>query len=401
MNRTWIVFILLVALAGCAGFIYSCGGGGGQTSLLIFAADMGNGRELWTYDGSSSPQMIDIDAVTNATPGPFATYRDKLYFRGDDGTHGIELMVYDGMSTPVVAANLGTPDPAGSDPGSELSETGDMVVYQNKLYFSSNYWSKLMVFDGVNAPSLVSTSVVSPFNITEYDGKLYFRAADTSGDIELWSFDGVTASIAASINPTGHSQARYLTEFDGKLYFSAADSGINYELWCYDNGSAWMVTDINGTLKGSNPEHLKVYNGRLYFSADDGSGASKELWVHEAGTSSAEMVTDIYPGGGSYPATLTLFDGKLFFTGYNGSIRTLWALDGGSTVSSVSGVGDMSTSSARGMAVYKGKLYFPAEDVDHGFELWSYDGTSPPSMVEDLYTGTDDSYPVRFYIYTY
>ena len=355
MNRTWIVFILLVALAGCAGFIYSCGGGGGQTSLLIFAADMGNGRELWTYDGSSSPQMIDIDAVTNATPGPFATYRDKLYFRGDDGTHGIELMVYDGMSTPVVAANLGTPDPAGSDPGSELSETGDMVVYQNKLYFSSNYWSKLMVFDGVNAPSLVSTSVVSPFNITEYNGKLYFRAADTSGDIELWSFDGVTASIAASINPTGHSQARYLTEFDGKLYFSA----------------------------------------------DDGSGASKELWVHEAGTSSAEMVTDIYPGGGSYPATLTLFDGKLFFTGYNGSIRTLWALDGGSTVSSVSGVGDMSTSSARGMAVYKGKLYFPAEDVDHGFELWSYDGTSPPSMVEDLYTGTDDSYPVRFYIYTY
>ena len=44
--------------------------------------------------------------------------------------------------------------------------------------------------------------------------------------------------------------------------------------------------------------------------------------------------------------------------------------------------------------VFNNKLYFRAQDSVHGFELWSFDGTTL-SMVQDINPGTTDSNPVR------
>ena len=47
--------------------------------------------------------------------------------------------------------------------------------------------------------------------------------------------------------------------------------------------------------------------------------------------------------------------------------------------------------------VFNNKLYFRAQDSVHGFELWSFDGTTL-SMVQDINNGTtsnSDSNPVR------
>ena len=40
-----------------------------------------------------------------------------------------------------------------------------------------------------------------------------------------------------------------------------------------------------------------------------------------------------------------------------------------------------------GSVLWNGKLYFGARDTVHGDELWSYDGITPPKMVDDLNTG--------------
>ena len=38
-------------------------------------------------------------------------------------------------------------------------------------------------------------------------------------------------------------------------------------------------------------------------------------------------------------------------------------------------------------------LYFEATDGNNGKELWKYDGVNAPSMVADINSGSDNSYP--------
>jgi ELWxxDGT repeat protein len=55
------------------------------------------------------------------------------------------------------------------------------------------------------------------------------------------------------------------------LYFSAEDGVHGRELWSYDGSQARLVLDLNPGPYGSGVSELTVYNGSLYFSADDGS----------------------------------------------------------------------------------------------------------------------------------
>jgi ELWxxDGT repeat protein len=87
--------------------------------------------------------------------------------------------------------------------------------------------------------------------------------------------------MVAEINPTPdplngdsfmmNSSPANLTVFNGLLYFSADDGAHGRELWSYDGvNTPSMVADINPGQYGSGVSELKVYNNRLYFSADDG-----------------------------------------------------------------------------------------------------------------------------------
>jgi ELWxxDGT repeat protein len=116
--------------------------------------------------------------------------------------------------------------------------------------------------------------------LTVYQGKLYFCATDEVHGYELWSFDGAIAQMVAEINPTPDpgngdtflmdSSPGHLTVFDGLLYFSADDGVHGRELWSFDGTNARLVLDLNSGPYGSEVSELTVYRGTLYFSADDG-----------------------------------------------------------------------------------------------------------------------------------
>ena len=82
----------------------------------------------------------------------------------------------------------------------------------------------------------------SPSGMTLYKNKVYFQGYTEETGAELWAYDLATdtASLAANINSEdpqasvpNPSSPTNLTVFNGKLYFSATD-GTGYNLWSYD-----------------------------------------------------------------------------------------------------------------------------------------------------------------------
>ncbi|MDD1474197.1 hypothetical protein MEO41_23205, partial [Dolichospermum sp. ST_sed4] len=108
-------------------------------------------------------------------------------------------------------------------------------------------------------------------------------------------YTGVSYGSGNSSSPS------YLTVFNGSLYFRA-DNGINgAELWKTDgtDQGTVLVKDIytgvsNGSANSSYLSYLTVFNSSLYFSARDGNGA--ELWKTDGTDQGTVLVKDIYTG---------------------------------------------------------------------------------------------------------
>ena len=136
-----------------------------------------------------------------------------------------------------------------------------------------------------------------------------------------------------------------LIEFNNKLYFTASDEENGNELWVSDGtteGTQLLIdidpsTDNYGNANSSAPESLTEFNGKLYFSADDGE-TGRELWVSDGTAEGTELLLDIVPGISEYGYA------------YSSDIRYFTELNG--------------------------KLYFRADDGKTGDELWVTDGTT-------------------------
>jgi len=87
------------------------------------------------------------------------------------------------------------------------------------------------------------------------------------------------------------------------------------------------VKDIYSGTQGSDPDCLTVFNGMLFFTADDGESGT-ELWWSDGTLAGTELVDDIYPGAlDSSPYELTGLGNILFFTADDGNTgKELWAL---------------------------------------------------------------------------
>jgi ELWxxDGT repeat protein len=202
----------------------------------------------------------------------------------------------------------------------------------------------------------------------------------------------------ADINPgSGDSNPSHLAVFNGQLYFQAnANDGAGAELWRYDQGlnAVSRVADINQGDGGSEPAFLTPFNDMLYFRANGNDGAGIELWRFNG--SATGRVTDQNSGMGDFnPMYLTVFNGALYFSanGNDGAGIELWRYDG--TVSTrVTDINpDAGDSSPAYMEVFNNELYFSATSNDGaGTELWKFDGTTP-TRVADINEGVGNSSP--------
>lgn len=271
----------------------------------------------------------------------------------------------------------------------------------------------------------------TPSDFIEVNNVTYFVATNAANGRELWTTDGTTQGTKMLVDVNvgvGSSDPTSLVNVNGVLYFSAKDSANGRELWRTDGTVAGtsMVKDLfTGTYpvgyqqvgNSSNPTQLTNVNGKLFFTARNGS-SGVELWSSDGTSAGTAMVKNIYAdaGGGATPSSssptqLTNYNGSLFFVaddGQNG--RELWKSDGteagtvmvkniheGTYQYTPTGGGSAQTrqnSAHPGLLrVLNGQLYFVANDGTHGAELWKTDGTTAgTSLVKDIRSGSDGAF---------
>jgi ELWxxDGT repeat protein len=104
--------------------------------------------------------------------------------------------------------------------------------------------------------------------------------------------------MAADIAQTAGASSfpRDFIVFNGALYFSATDGNSGIELWKWNGSSATIIQDIAPGSDSSSPQDLTIFGGWLYFLANDQSSGD-ELWRTDG--TRVERLNDIYPGTGS------------------------------------------------------------------------------------------------------
>lgn len=349
---------------------------------LYFQADSGaQGRELMRFDGSSVSVAADIrPGASGSTPSELTVHDGVLYFTADDGVNGRRLWSFDGALATLV-------DSAGYvSTAQELISFGDKLCFRGVRF--GDVGIELFTFDGTAISAIdifPGTGSSYPQHLKEYAGALYFNAAGAVGQgNELWRYDGSSVTKAgAEIRSGSGSAPASLAVHNGHLYFSANDGISGNELWRFDGTNSSLAADIdpNGNYGSSNPSWITSYAGALYFCANDGGGAGNELYRFDGTT--VEMIANINPnppgGGGddfladSNPADLTVFDGLLYFIANDGSHgEELWACDGTACymVADIRNM-DQYGSNASGLDVVDGKLYLIA-DSGEGFGLELY-----------------------------
>ena len=420
-------------------------------SKLYFSANDGeNGNELWVSDGTTegTQLLLDISPGTSnydyaypssSFPDNFTEFDGKLYFTANDGENGRELWVSDGTSNGTQL--LVDINPGQDNDGNAYGSYGSNFTELNgKLYFTAKdeeNGEELWVTDGTsNGTQLLRDINLGTddygyayssfaYNFTELNGKLYFTANDGENGNELWVSDGTTdgTQLLADINPNRNnygypssSSPSNLTEFKGKLYFTADDGENGNELWVTDGTTdgTQLVEDINpgsrdyNYIYSSSPSNLTEFNGKLYFTANDGENGN-ELWVSDGTTDGTQLLVDIRPGMGnygyvysSYASNFTEFNGKLYFTANNGENgNELWVSDGTTDGTQLlvdinPGTNDYDyaySSDASNLTEFNGKLYFTANNGENGNELWVSDGTTDGTqLLVDINSGTNDYY---------
>lgn len=238
-----------------------------------------------------------------------------------------------------------------------------------------------------------------PAFFTEFKGKTYFIAKDTSG-IELRVYDGSSISLVADLVPGISDGAAYRPLFvhDNILYFAGGTSADGRELYSYDGANPpTLVHEIQPGTFSSYPYIFGAINNRLYLTD---SGANKQdLYEYNISTKQLYRITGT--SGNSVTGVEhqgIVYNNKLYFAGISTATGAeLYEYD--PTDSSVTLIADIyqgiNSSRISDFLVANGKLYFMAISSDYGREIYEYDGTGAPTHITDILNpGSDASFPL-------
>lgn len=263
--------------------------------------------------------------------------------------------------------------------------------------FALRYQTLLVLIFLMNLSTYAQVELVKDLNLNhdfmdheyresiEYNGLFYFATRN-----ELWRSNG----LRSGTHLVRHfNQIRSLTIFNGQLYF-AADDGSGLELW-KSGGASYntkLVRDITPGIGGSSPSQFTQVGNILYFVAGT-PATGVEVWKTDGTTAGTMLVRDIINrGGSSNPNHLEEVNGLLVFSandGLNG--YELWRSDGttaGTYILKDIKSGSRASSNPDHMTNINSVVLFSADNGVNGRELWKTDGTvSGTVLVKDIVPG--------------
>jgi ELWxxDGT repeat protein len=238
--------------------------------------------------------------------------------------------------------------------------------------------------------TLVKDIQLLPTSLQRVGDRLYFAVFEDDAMLSLWQSDG---TAAGTLPLKRELSLNYGTEFaviGNTFYFAASDAAHGLELWKSDGTAAGtqLVADLNPGAASSYPGQLTVNNNLLYLVSYD-EQYRPHLWQSDGTTAGTQTImnTNIL-----YPRSLVAMQGVLYFA----SIGELWRYTPGSAAPTLVANPGIQISLAKALTVVGNRLFFAADDRQHGVELWQSDGTTAgTTLVKDLAPDSANAYPEK------
>lgn len=381
--------------------------------LVFFADDGINGNELWVLDSSGAQMVYDINPgsgnsglVANFTK--MAVAAGRIYFPADDGVTGQELYSWNGdMSMPpTVVMDINTSGTSGTTTVNEVISLNDKVYF---TAFSPTGGYELWMHDPATLNTTQITNInsgsasSSPENLAIYKEAVYFSATNSANGRELYKYDPVTnnTTMVFDINTgSGNSNPQSLVVVGEKLYFSATTSAYGRELYSFDSLIVTRLSDVNpgsadGILSAApGQKRIGSLNDTLYFCGNDGT-TGDQLFQHNKQNGTQVITYNINPGSTSFPSSFITYGKHMYFSAYDDTNGIeLWRYDGTNAPEMVADIDSVGSSNPLNMEIMNNVLYFSANSLDSGIELYMLIDSSAFVGIKNVkFEGTARLYP--------
>ncbi|NOZ45613.1 MAG: hypothetical protein GXO79_02415 [Chlorobi bacterium] len=333
--------------------------------------------------------LKDFSQTTESSnPAYFITNNNLTYFIADDGIHGTELWKTKGtVETTELVYDIyeGNESGINNDKGQKVFIDSILYFVGDDLYQGKEIWRT----DGTNEGTYrVKWSLSSIINLQAFKSELLYISGH-----KLWlSTNNVTEFNAIDNNITtyGSIPAMHLLVVGDTLYFVGWDETHGYELWLSDGTpeSTKLVKDINTGSESSfengpiSPPFVAL-NNILYFVCKT-QEYGREIWRSDGTEEGTYILKDINPGTkngfemynvADYYKSFYLYNKKIYFAANDGQHGgELWVTDG--TEAGTYMVKDISqngSSNPYNFIGFNNELFFK---INYGTNLWKTDGTS-------------------------
>ena len=389
-------------------------------TTVYFGAKSSNssGRYLWRTDGTAANtvQVAEVEVSNDATNQPIFTIDDYSYFEGYDNANGYELWRTDGTTTNTELIKS-APDSAYASGAAASAHPSIHGVVNDKLIYSAftandgvfNYGS-LLAYDP-STESLITLFDGLPdsyaYEISDgYNGEFYFSEISYSPNIaSLYVTDTTNTATVGTTDSTIAPHAGF-NELGGDLIYIAGDQSLNKFDGSNYSTIKQFANDFTDFFVGDGWE-THVFNGEIYFAADDNDGTGHELWKSDGTEAGTTLVKDIDgTSASSQPYEFHTVNNRLIFfvdKTSDSSVHGVWTTDG--TEAGTEQLANLQV--LEQMLYYEGRIdakpvtieslgltFFVAQTDDEGIELWASDGTASGTyLVKDIKTtGNGHSY---------
>lgn len=369
---------------------------------LIFSGRVDFESELYKSDGSVAGTALlkDLNPSTYGLVGPSDLYQfnNVAIFSTYDSLHGYELWKTNGTAS-------GTGLFKDILPGKTSSNPREFMKLNNKLFFTAAVTGgnrELFVSDGTVDGTKAITNLqasgkmvdrIIPFNETAFFFTTW-SSADYSNTLYLsdGTEQGVTELINFGFNKYGVPFfIEHVASTSNTLYLIIEAEGS--DLWKSD-----------GTKEGTGKvadflriDELAISGNQLFF-VETTNVFSGERFLRKSNGTPGGTVTLKALNPGLTNHSLFAFDNKVFFEEQDEAHgKEIWVSDG--TVGNTSLLKDVSEGPSSSLMstefrIHNNALYFTAATTGEGSELWKTNGTTEgTTLVSDILPGPDNSKP--------
>ncbi len=277
----------------------------------------------------------------------------------------------------------------------DISVSGSSFVQ-----YQSSTKLKTAVFSGLGSPTFKDQKSYI-FDKTYAAGVFYFLSNESTGNF-IFKFNQNTNALTQVSSTSLILDVGNISHvvYNGILYFAADDGASGLELWKLNLSTdvLSLASDVLAGANGSYVRNLQLYNNKIYFSATT-NGSDYNLKSFNPVNSAVTTHAGSYASGG--PRDLTVYSSAIYFSDSGGPGSQIFKYDSVTNMVTLVGtVPGQFPSITTPLAVYDGLIYFGSQDQMAGNELYKYSSvTNIISRVVDKVAGSGSFSPNNLFVF--